>query len=559
MATPRVAICTDVPGTIHLLNPTSSDGITDAGTSNQQEQLVLQPRPSRDPEDPLNWTRRRKFRALAMVYLYVFSIGIAACVQYSVLPQISADTAISLGELNLGTGLMFLFLGWGCLAWQPLALAYGRRGVYVASAALSIVPMVWATYSEGAGQWYAHRSLLGALAAPVESLPEVSVPDLFFAHERGNYMAVYVFVVFGSNYLAPFFAGFINDRAGWRWTMHFGSLVLAVCAVLLFFFMEETMYFRNDVEGEHEVEGGGVEEAAKVKNKKEDESSATAHAARPSDASSSSSSTPSPETYPPPRSYTTKLKLFVLWERRPTRKQALLKTWRALQICVYFPTIVWAGLLYGTNLAWYNVLNATMSPLLGAAPYGFSPTMIGVAYLSPFVFAALGGLWAGRASDALMMRLVRRNAGVREPEQRLWALSVSGLLCAAGLVLWGVGASRGVHFMGLVVGCGLATLGSVCAGAIALAYAVDCFKDISGESVITIIVIRNTIGFAFNYAIDPWIRSMGLQNCFISAGLISLVCTWSFLLMTFFGKKLRVMSAERYWRYVMEDLKTQEA
>ena len=537
MSSVRAITYDDVPGTIHLLDATSATIGTETGP-----QLVLQPRPSSSPEDPLNWSRHRKLLAIGTVYLYVFAIGIAACVQYSVLAQISEDTGIQISELNLGTGLMFLFLGWGCLAWQPLALSYGRRGVYIASVVLSIIPMVWAAYSSGAGQWYVHRCLFGLLAAPVESLPEVSVPDLFFAHERGNYMGIYAFVLFGSNYLAPFFAGFINDSADWRWTMHFGSLVLAASAVLMFFFMEETMYFRDDIEGEHA-------DRERVGNNDNDKTSVLVCEPQRSDTSS-----PSSQNNLRPRTYADKLKLFQLQGQKGSPMQTLRKSWRALAIFVYFPNITWAGLLYGTNLAWYNVLNATISPLLGSAPYNFSPKMIGVTYLSPFVFGAVGSVWSGRISDAIMMRLVRRNSGIREPEQRLWTLSVSGLLCCAGLVLWGVGASQGIHFMGLISGFGFVALGIVCAGSIALAYAVDCFKEIAGESIITIIIIRNTIGFAFNYAIDPWIGAMGLQNCFISVALIALVCTWSFLVMVLYGKRLRKMSAGKYWQYVTKDL-----
>ncbi|RYP06119.1 hypothetical protein DL764_003341 [Monosporascus ibericus] len=330
MAPSQVTVFHDVPGTIHLLHETGDPSM--AG---------------------INYYSQSAWR------ISVFGIGIAACIQYSVLTQISEDTGIQVSELNLGTGLMFLFLGWGCLIWQPVTLVYERCGVYIASVVLSIIPMVWATYSSGSG------------------------------------------------------------------------------------------------------------------------------------------------------------------------------------------TV--AGLLYGTNLAWYNVLSATISPFLGAPPYNFSPKMIGVAYLSPFLFGAIGAVWSGRISDLIMIRLVRRNCGIREPEQRLWALSISGLLCSVGLVLWGVGASKGIHFMGLSFGFGFVALGIICAGSIALAYAVDCFKEIAGESMITIIIIRNIIRFAFNYAIDPRIDAISLQNCFISAALISILCTGSFLLMMILGKRWRRLSAKKHW------------
>lgn len=93
-----------IPGTIHLVN-------TDSRHGGRDETIVLNPTPSADPEDPLNWSRSRKLWNIAMVYIYVFGIGIATTVQYSILTNISEDTGIALADLNTGTGLMFLFAG----------------------------------------------------------------------------------------------------------------------------------------------------------------------------------------------------------------------------------------------------------------------------------------------------------------------------------------------------------------------------------------------------------------------------------------------------------------
>lgn len=102
---------------------------------------------------------------------------------------------------------MFLFFGWFCLLWQPIALTYGRRGVYLITMLLTIPIMVWTAYSTSAGEWMAHRALIGIVVSPIESLCEVTIFDLFFAHNRGTYMGLYVFILFGSNFLAPLFAG----------------------------------------------------------------------------------------------------------------------------------------------------------------------------------------------------------------------------------------------------------------------------------------------------------------------------------------------------------------
>jgi hypothetical protein len=101
-----------------------------------------------------------------------------------------------------------------------------------------------------------------------------------------------------------------------------------------------------------------------------------------------------------------------------------------------------------------------------------------------------------------------------------------------------------------------------------ITYAIDTYPELAGESMITVIVIRNTMGFAITYAwvfptlltvvslikyrATPWIVKLGVQNTFISAGFLAMATTMTFLLEIKWGKKLRVMSKDRYWAYVAE-------
>ncbi|ATY65563.1 MFS transporter [Cordyceps militaris] len=533
-----------IPGTVHLVDlssGTGGDGIVE-----------LVPRPSSDPEDPLNWTRARKYKAMVMVLVYTLGIGIPTTLQYSVLADITRDTGISTASLVQGTGLMFLFLGWGCLVTQPFALTYGRRGVYLVSLLATVPLMVWTAYSTSAGEWYAHRIVLGLFASPIEALPEVSIPDIFFAHERGSWMSLYVFALFGSNFVAPIMAGFFAEAYGWRWTMHFGAMIAALAFVIVFFFMEETMYFRNTLEGledeSQRTKGGdeGVMEqtmSADASKKSPDGGSAIV-----------TTDTTSGSVENVPQKYVRALKPFRRLEGRPVKKQMFQSMVLPLFIIVQFPTVAWAGFIYGINLSWYNVINATTSPVLSAAPYLWSTRGVGLMYLGPLIGAAFGCLWSGVIADRLALMLARRNKGVREPEQRLWPLALSAVLSCVGLIVWGVGAQHDVHWAGLAIGLAILTFSCVTGGSIALSYNVDCFKDISGESTTSIIIIRNTLGFAISYGITPWYTDMGLQDCFILAGFLSLGCTLTFLVMVWKGKSLRRHAAQQYWRYVEKGL-----
>lgn len=527
-----------VPGTVHLVDLTAT---SEGGA------VELVPRPSADPEDPLNWSTRRKYVAVAMVLVYTLGTGVPGTLQYSVLSDITRDTGISTAALVQGTGLQFLFLGWGCLVTQPLGLTYGRRGVYLLSLLFTVPLMIWTAYSRTEGEWYAHRILIGLITTPIEALPEVSIPDVFFAHERGAWMSLYVFTLFGSNFLAPVVAGFFAEAYGWRWTMHFGAIVAAVAFVIVFFFMEETMYFRSTLEGlEEEAVSEQNSESAAVTSVSVLKKVDSANKAEPSVTSGAVFSTR--------RSYAKGLHFFSNMQGRPSTKTMFQSMILPLPTILQFPNIAWAGFIYGINLSWYNVLNATTSPILSAAPYNLSTSQVGLIYLGPIIGAALGCVWSGVIADRLTLVLTRRNRGIREPEQRLWPLALSAVLSCAGLIIWGVGAKHNVSWPGLAIGLGILTFSVVTGSSIALSYNVDCFKDISGMSTTSVIIIRNTLGFAISYGITPWYTNMGLQSCFIMAGFLSLGCTSTFLVMIWKGKALRRWSAPRYWHLAQKGI-----
>lgn len=247
------------------------------------------------------------------------------------------------------------------------------------------------------------------------------------------------------------------------------------------------------------------------------------------------------------------LKFFTAKPGRPSNLEMLRMIYYPVAFILQFPTVLWSGFLYGINLAWYNVLNGTISPVLSSEPYNWPSALIGCVYAGPIIGAAVAAVWCGPGADYFALALARRNGGVREPEHRLWPLLLSGVVSAAGLILWGVGADHNIHWVGLVFGLGMLTFGCVAGGAVAVSYNVDCLKEIGGESTVSVMMMRNSIGFGFSYAITPWYTNMGLTNCFITAGFVSLGCTLTFLFMIKYGKTLRRKSAKRYLKYATRE------
>lgn len=346
----------DVPGTIYLVDVDHASG----QRHNAGGDIILVPTPSSDPNDPLNWTPGRKRLHLICIMLFTFFNGMSLSVVYSVAVPLTKHLNITLSDINAGTGYMFLLLGWSLLFWQPFALQYGKRVTYLISILGCVAMSMWSPYSHGQGQWYARNIVTGFLASPIEALPETSITDLYFSHERGTYMGWYAWTLATSNYFAPVICGFINDGLGYKWPFFMQAIFCGATFLFLFFFMEETNYTRNHVE--EQTEPSSHKTAAVAVEEKDNRNAADLQA------------------LPEPKPYWKRLAILdPEWRARP-----FLMHWRAWQSLKFlsWPTIFYAGFSYGTYLIWFNILNATASLILSAEPYNFKPSFVGLSYMA---------------------------------------------------------------------------------------------------------------------------------------------------------------------------------
>lgn len=410
---------------------------------------------------------------------------------------------------------------------------------------------MWSPYAKGNGPWIARNVIIGFFAAPVEALPETTITDLYFAHERGTYMGWYAWFLASSNFFAPVITGFINDGIGYKWCFFIQAVFCGVVSVYLFFFLEETNYDRKSVgviEGtETPPVGSDDTEAANIKTAGEKTQSPTEKEASPNSPveGEEKSAVQDGVTVYKRKTYGQKL---ALWDKpRP-----FMMHWRAWQILklLSWPVVFYSGFSYGSYLIWFNILNATASIILGGAPYHFSAAIVGLCYIACIIGVTLASLFTGVFSDYFVIRLARRNQGVFEPEQRLWLFAVATILLPCGAILWGVGAAHGIHWFGLLFAMFLISMCNACGISLSLAYLVDSYREIAGDALATCIIVRNTMSFAIGYGITPWLDALGYQNCFISVAFVGLAVCGVFLVMIWCGKGLREKSRGKYWEEV---------
>jgi hypothetical protein len=84
-------------------------------------------------------------------------------------------------------------------------------------------------------------------------------------------------------------------------------------------------------------------------------------------------------------------------------------------------------------------MTAVQAVALPDAPYNFGAAGVGLMNIAPLVGACLGFVIVACLSDKSIMVLSNRNAGVYEPEMRLWLQLLAIVLLAGSVLIFGVG------------------------------------------------------------------------------------------------------------------------
>lgn len=501
----------------------------------ESKEIILSPTASSHPDDPLNWSQKRKLLSMFCMMLYVTSICVPSASIFSVFIPISQNTGLPLATMNQGTGYMFLFFGLGCIIVHPLSLKFGKRPIYLVSVLGTALVQLWGPKVNSSGAWIGSKIIQGLLGASVESLCEVTVSDIWFEHERGRWIGVYGFALMFSSNIAPVFAGFITQKKGWRWVLYWGSIFDAVSFIILFLFFEETNFNRQEYVQSLQVseeEEGEVFQMTADNKKKQQQQQVFEEEVEVGQMFEK-------------KSFVSKLTPFYV-----SKDTFLLPMLIRPFTLVKYPVILFSGFMCGTGLICFNICNATTSYVLSNAPYNFPASSVGLCYLCPCVMVLIFSFYGGYVSDKMRILMARRNGGISEPEHRLWILIAYLILCPPALILWGVGASHGIHWFAIVFGMGLVKGLGTLTSISALNYVVDSYRDITSDSMVVVMLIRNTMSFCISYGITPWFMNEGLTRCFAEAAGLAFGCCATMFIFVIWGKRIREMSAEGYWTMV---------
>ncbi|KAM6534565.1 hypothetical protein FALCPG4_004194 [Fusarium falciforme] len=531
------------PGTVYIVEQPS------ALSADSIAAVILIPTPADDLTDPLRWSVWRKRYHLFLLIAYGTLMTALGNWEASIYVNIQEALGTTITLLNVGMALTLLMLGVGNVFFTPLSHKLGRRFTYLSSLIIVIASKIWLAKAKNSGDFIGAHVLFGLGRAPYEALIPISIADVLFTHERGFGLGVYSFgLMFGSS-VGPIASGYMVKTLHWRWVYWWGAILCGIVWVVMFLTLEESRFIRKPSQVESTTFDSDERGTPTQESSSEDHKTAQEEAKDEKNDLQHHGSNTSVHRVGEVLDADNFRFQTSLWTIFPGSLGVLAKQcYQPLQLA-WFPVILWCGIMYGASVSWISVLGTTTATMLGSAPYNFGNDALGLIWLSPLVGAIFGSYFAGSFNDQLTMFLSRRNRGWREPEFRLWAFLPTAFIMPGGLILYGVGAAKGLPWIAPIIGMGLVGFGLSVAAALTVAYTVDCYQAIDGEAVTTVILIRNIIGSALTFGIQPWIDSMGVTDTFITVGCLSFVITMAAGLLIVWGKKMRFLTKAAYMNF----------
>lgn len=450
---------------------------------------------------PLHWSTWRKQVNFFFVSLFTLTSFATMC-QASVVwgPQ-TRDLGWQFSELNRGYAFSIAGLGLGCPLFIPVAVKFGRRPVYLFGIVLSLGTSLWQAQMTSLYELYAISFLEGMAASLTEACVQMTIADLFPVEKRGTYNGMYIIAVSVGNFLILVPAGAITNLWGWRaayWAVGLFQVVEMVASVFLF---EET---------KHDFDGLKPESSL-VRSKDEEETLLDDTASHTSyDTEVAESKTVSAFPHIPWYTVT------------PGWRTFFRSFYTPFQLLTY-SVVAFAAITYGFLLLALSMSSVMTSLLFAKAPYNMTPWSIGLVFISPFIGMTLGSFFGGYLSDWDIVRRTRLNHGVYSAEMRLKLIYPGLLAVTAGLLTFGVAGSRGVHWIVPTVAFGAVSFGFGSVGSIVLTFLIDYKESLAAQSLVAVVVVRNSICMVESFSLSPWVDKVGVQNVFMTAACFSVV------------------------------------
>lgn len=535
-----------VAGTSRLVQ---SDNLSGTSTLIGSRNFVLSPQPSSSPNDPLNWPLARKIWHTFLICFLTILTAASSNDSGSADGIITKELGLSETSSYLATGV--LYIGIACWAFliSPMVSLYGHRLPYLICISSGVLGKLWMFLQRNSQDNIWNQLFMGAFNAVAEANVQLSLSEIWFDHQRGSVLGVYVLTTSIGTFLGPLVGGFAVDYLGWRWLARLSFILISITLIVFYFGLEETQFDRHAffARVESDNENNGTDQA--------NNSSERSHHTKPSLTELSPYSC---RTSTDDGNFTEKRKTY--WQRiqlvtcapnlkQTGAKQYLKRLYYNLRI-FSFPAVYFSGAQWGAQDAWLSFYLKLQDEDWLKAPFNYTRSQSALMNIPTIIGVIIGCFWGGFLADYLVLCLARQRNGITEAEDRLWMMTPCLILSPAGLIIFGIGTAEGWKWFWSYIGLGMIGFGWGCVGDLSMTYLMDAYPEMVLEGMVGVSMINNALGCFFSSISWSWFERSGVRNCMIGVGCLSFFFFSLSIPMLIWGKKCRIWTQQKYREFV---------
>ncbi|KAL4944371.1 hypothetical protein BDV06DRAFT_210293 [Aspergillus oleicola] len=478
------------------------------------------PIPSKDPNDPLNYTSWEKTGIIvSCCWFSAMSLslvgGLGAFLE--VLMEMYMKEGHSANEIVWLSTFPSLFVGVGNFLVLPLAFLYGRLFTTIVSNTVLLAATIGCAACNTWSQHLALRVVQGLAAGVTESILPLMLAEVTFVHQHGMVYGLYWAAQSSITGCLNLAASYEVASLGWRWYYWVFAITIAVGLLLATLFGFETSYQRSSqfLNGRMVVtDQFGV---TRVFTESETRDYIETHGYPGVDDTI-------PDGLRPKQTY---IQMLLPWSS-PTESPHTLIPRTTLQI---FEAFLSPGILYATLVA-SIVLGSSIGMSLSYNTvlqnnYHWPARSIGLINLGGVFGGFAGMFYAGFLGDKFIVYMARHNAGIHEPEHRLPLLIFPGVLGVVALLLYGFTADGSATWAGPYMGWTLFQMTFVSVLILSTSFAAEAWERNPGPAIVAVVGVKNIVAFALSYGINPLTEKYDYP---VAMGILAALCGGVFAL-----------------------------
>ncbi|KAI0262883.1 major facilitator superfamily domain-containing protein [Gloeopeniophorella convolvens] len=453
-----------------------------------------------DPDNPYNWSFKRKWVIVAQQSLSTFTVSFASSAYSGGMAFMRKDIPMSETVSVIGISLYVLGFGLGPLLFASLSETFGRRPVFLCTMPAFTLFHLGGALGHNVESILIPRLFAGIFgASPLTNAGGV-IADVFTPRDRGVATSIYATVPYLGPVVGPIAGGYISQsHLGWRftfWLMFILSVISLVCGVLV---MSETyapVLLQRRAEALHK-QSNDQKHYVTIYEKG--------------------------------------------GQRRKFKESLKINLTRPFRFIVTEPIVtlsaIYASITYATLYAQFSAY-----PIVFQQHRGFSAGQTGLAFLGIGVGVVSGTGLAPLQNRLYWRAMDRSETGQAPPEARLYVAILGGLLLPIGLFWFAWTTFPSVHPMvsivsGVPTGIAIAVLLQSLT-----AYMMDTYNIYFASAIAATIVLRCVLAAAFPLFSPAMFSGLGDQWASSIFGFLAVGCAPVPMLFFKYGPWLRMSS-----------------